>query len=261
MNTNYFYLSDTQFDNVFDKIELLERYPWVGCNFASSSNRPLIIGDSHYATEKTIFSQEAFDEFKDKKSTRGIVREKTIFSQEAFDEFKDKKSTRGIVSTVIDDICKGDSTFRMHVGLMKTFINVTPDNVKDFWSKIAFYNFIQRVMHNSSENPNNDDKKKGWRCLADVVKVLHPTSIIITGIRNWYGLDVLDEIEGVVRKGWFWDTSLKINRVNPGKATIILSDEEIPITIIRHTSQYYNTNAWHDYLMQTDVRLMSYLCK
>lgn len=237
MNTNYLYLSDTQFDNVFDKIELLERYPWVGCNFASSSNRPLIIGDSHYATEKTIFSQEAFD------------------------EFKDKKSTRGIVSTVIDDICKGDSTFRMHVGLMKTFINVTPDNVKDFWSKIAFYNFIQRVMHNSSEKPNNDDKKKGWRCLADVVKVLHPTSIIITGIRNWYGLDVLDEIEGVVRKGWFWDTSLKINRVNPGKATIILSDEEIPMTIIRHTSQYYNTNAWHDYLMQTDVRLMSYLCK
>lgn len=150
MSEKYFNLCDTQFDCVFDKIELLKRYPWVGCNFAGSKCRPLIIGDSHYAT-----------------------------SQEAKKEFDDKKSTRWIVDSMINNKCNGELSHSMFEGLLKTFIKSTPENVKDFWSKIAFYNFVQEIMDKSSAKPTANQKKDGWMCLVDVVKALHPTSILI----------------------------------------------------------------------------------
>ena len=73
MEQDYFNLCDRQFDAAFDKIEGLARYPWVGSKFADSDCRPLIIGDSHYATEGKDFSQEAFEEFQDKDSTRRVI--------------------------------------------------------------------------------------------------------------------------------------------------------------------------------------------
>lgn len=235
MNDKYFNLCDTQFDSAFDKIKLLERYPWVGCNFAGSKCRPLIIGDSHYATKNKTFSQEAYN------------------------EFEDRHSTRGIVSTVIDDAFNERTTWRMFDKLMKTFLKTSPDNVKKFWSKVAFYNFIQRVMHSSGEKPTANDKVCGWKCLGEVVRVLHPTSILISGIRNWYGIDEIDKIDEMHQNGWLWDKSHKISRTVPGTATITFYNETIPITIIHHTSQGYNAVAWREYLTQTDNNMMSYL--
>ncbi len=232
----FFNLCDTQFDCAFEKIELLDRYPWVGCNFAGSKCRPLIIGDSHYATD-----------------------DNGVFSQDVLEWFQDKKSTRWIVDSMINDKCKGELSHPMFEGLLKTFIKITPENVKDFWSNVAFYNFIQRIMQSSSERPTTKDKVCGWNCLGDIVRVLHPTSILIIGVRNWYGIDEIDKIEEMHINGWFWDKSHKISRTVPGTATITFYNETIPITIIHHTSQGYNAAAWREYLTQTDNHMMSYL--
>lgn len=236
MEQDYLYLCDRQFDAAFDKIDGLARYPWVGSEFANSDCRPLIIGESHYATDGKNFSQEALE------------------------EFKDKDSTRGVVNCVIKDKCKGEASWNMYEGLLKTFMDVSPENVKEFWPKVAFYNFIQRVMERTDEKPTDDDKRKGWRCLAGVIKVLKPTSVLIIGVRNDNGSDALNG-KDIRLEDFKDDKENKVNRCAPRIGRILTSETIIPLTLIQHTSQRYSPCKWREYLEKRDPQLMAYLSK
>ena len=241
MKENYFDLCDRQYDATLDQVEGLERYPWVGSKFANSDCRPLLIGDSHYAID-------------DNKN----------FSQEAYEEFKDKDSTRRIVDTVIKNKCKGESTWKMYEGLLSTFIEMSPENTKAFWSKVAFYNFIQKVMKSIDEKPTDDDKRNGWRCLAGVIKVLKPTSILIIGVRNDGGSNSINDDE-IKLEDFKDDMEHKVNNCVPRIGKIILKSHStprtIPLTLIKHTSQRYSHNLWKDYLRIRDPQLMDYMSK
>lgn len=236
MEQDYFNLCDRQFDVAFDQIEELARYPWVGNKFANSDCRPLIIGDSHYATDGKDFSQEALE------------------------EFKDKDSTRGVVNCVIKDKCKGETTWNMYEGLLKTFIEISSENVKEFWSKIAFYNFIQTVMKSKDGVPSDDDKREGWRCLAGVIKVIKPTSVIIIGVRNDGGSDSING-DSVKLEDFKDDKENKVNICTPRIGRILTSETIIPLTLIQHTSQRYSPDKWREYLEKRDPQMMDYLSK
>ena len=236
MEQDYFNLCDRQFDAAFDKIEGLARYPWVGSKFADSDCHPLILGESHYATDGKNFSQEALE------------------------EFKDKDSTRGVVNCVIKDKCKGEASWNMYEGLLKTFMDVSPENVKEFWPKVAFYNFIQRVMERTDEKPTDDDKRKGWRCLAGVIKVLKPTSVLIIGVRNDNGSDALNG-KDIRLEDFKDDKENKVNRCAPRIGRILTSETIIPLTLIQHTSQRYSPCKWREYLEKRDPQMMAYLAK
>ena len=236
MEQEYYELCDKSFDQAFQEVEGLSRYPWVGCLFAEKSNncRPLIIGESHYATDGKNFSQEAFE------------------------ETKDKNFTREVVNCVIKNKCMCQPTWNMYEGLLQTFLKVSPENVKDFWSKVSFYNFIQRVMKSSDEKPTNDDKRIGWKCLGDVIKVLEPTLIIIVGVRNDGGSDAIND-DTICLKDFQDDKDYKINNCRPRIGKIILHNKEIPITLIKHTSRGYNPDQWREYLTKRNPDLMTHL--
>ena len=236
MEQDYFNLCDRQFDAAFDKIEGLARYPWVGSKFADSDCRPLILGDSHYATDGKDFSQEALE------------------------EFKDKDSTRGVVNCVIKDKCKGEASWNMYKRLLKTFMDVSPENVKKFWPKVAFYNFIQSVMKSPDEIPTDEDKREGWGCLAGVMKVLKPTSVLIVGVRNDGGSDSINE-NSVKLEDFKDDKDNKINACCPRIGNIIMCNNIIPLTLIKHTSQGYSPDLWREYLEKRDPQMMAYLSK
>ncbi len=229
MEKSFFNLCDRQYDKEFDKNTLLERYPWVGCNFAKSSCRPLILGDSHYATD-----------------------------DDALEYLKDKDSTRDVINTVIANKCEGENTWNMFEGLLKTFIDVSPDNVKDFWSKVAFYNFIQEPMKKADEIPSDEDKGKGWECLAGVIKVLHPTSILIVGVRNDCCSHRINGEE--IKLEEFKDDIKKTNNCAPRIGNIKFGNDVIPLTMIKHTSQGYSYDEWKKYLRIRDSQMMDYLC-
>lgn len=163
MEQDYFNLCDRQFDAAFDKIEGLARYPWVGSKFADSDCRPLILGESHYA-----------------------VNDDGSFSEEEYGRFGDKGYSRVIFENVIRDKCKCESTWPMYEGLLKTFMEVSPDNIKAFWSKIAFYNFIQSVMKSKVQRPKEEDVVEGWKAFAEVIKLLQPTLVLFFGFCGDY---------------------------------------------------------------------------
>ena len=234
MEQDYYELCDCKFDTAFDKISTLNRYPWVGSNYSESNCRLLILGESHYATDGKNFSQEAFE------------------------EAQDKNFTRGVVNCVIRNKSMSQLTWKMYEGLLQTFQKLSPEDVKDFWSKVSFYNFIQRVMKSSDEKPTDEDKRIGWKCLGDVIKVLEPTSIIIVGVRNDGGSDALND-ETVCLKDFQDDKDYKINNCRPRIGRIILHNKEIPLTMIKHSSQGYNPDQWREYLIKRVPEIMMHL--
>ena len=230
MENNYLHLCDTNYDNEFNNINLLLRYPWVGRNFASSKTRVLLLGDSHYATnEDGTHSEE----------------EERIFRT-------DKESTRGTINCVIDNFCEQGSSWKMFNGLLNTFINTTPEAVKAFFGKVAFYNFIQEPMKYRNSKPTAMQKREGWQCLAKVVEILAPNFIIFIGTRNWYGL-------GVQKMGELKWEDTKISNCKPATGSINTLIGKTPLALIHHTSQGYNPLLWRNFLKEKAPEIVSFL--
>lgn len=232
MENSYFDLCDKNFDKEFDKINLLLRYPWVGVNYASSKPRVLLLGDSHYATNEDGTHSEGEEK-----------RFKT-----------DKESTRGTINCVIENFCEQCSSWKMFNGLLNTFTNTTPEAVKAFFGKVAFYNFIQEPMKFRSSKPTAKQKMEGWQCLAKVVETLPPNFIIFIGTRNWYGL----EFQKMGELKW---EGVKISNCEPATGFINTSIGKTPLALIHHTSQGYNPLLWRNYLNEKAPEIVSFLMK
>lgn len=214
-------LVDDTIYNSLGGIKELKRFPWIGKNYLQ--NRILILGDSHYAT-----------------------------NQEAEREFEDPYSTIETIKAVIE---KGPYSF--YNGLYNLFNLDTQKDIEDFWSKIAFYNFVQEIMKSVHQKPSTANRMEAWKCLAKVASVLRPAYILFLGIRNWYGTHAL---EGTDTKCILeWDKTIKISKVTPAYGRLILPQREIPFSIIRHTAMGFNASAWREYLQARVPLVMSTL--
>ena len=192
MENNFLNLCNKRFDTDFDGISLLERYPWVGINYATSNCRVLIIGDSHYAIDNDgNFSQESYDDFK-----------------------SDKYSTRGIVNCAIED----SNSWSMFNGLHRLFQVSSLDDRVLFWSNVAFYNFIQEPMRSTNEQPSPEHFAIAWRCLPYIIDVLEPSFCLFIGKRGWMSNSSIKQEGGSCNL--YDDSNCVIDRCTPWLAEI-----------------------------------------
>ena len=230
MGQTYYHICDNQFNEAFDKVKLLARYPWVGSNYANNDYHLLIIGDSHYAVDKN-----------------------GAFSQPAYDEFKDKNSTRSVINWVINDICTKNSTWNMFNGLLKMFNKDKPNSVVSFFSNVAYYNFVQEVMRSSHQKPSEDDFAKAWECFYDFTDVLKPDFCLFIGVRSETNIRRVKALGGCYE---IKDDIEKINRTRPRYGKVGKSSEsKIPFIAIKHTSKYFSPEKWRKYLMYKEPDL------
>ena len=233
MEKSYYHLSDNQFNEAFDKVKLLARYPWVGSNYAKKDYRILIIGDSHYA----------------------VVDGKP--SQLAYDEFMDKNSTKGVVNTVINNYYAKDRKFSMFRGLLNTFNKTTPEDVASFFSNVAFYNFVQKVMRFPDQEPSDDDFAEAWECFYDLIDVLKPHFCLFVGVRSDTNICRIKALGGCYE---IKDDVEKIDGTRPRYGRVGKSAESnIPFMAIKHTSKYFSPDKWRKYLMDKEPHLKSFM--
>lgn len=234
MELDYVKLCDIRYDELFERVDLLERYPWVGEKYKDSKFRVLILGDSHYT----------------------IDREKK-FCEEEFKRCKTNKDyTREIIRCVINDVCEGEPTWTMYKNLVNTFTSYTPEEVKYLWSKVAFYNFIQEPMKQINQVPTNEDCKIGWKCFYDVVNILKPHLCLFIGIRSNREIDTIRMLGGNYT---LFNDSKKCNRSVPLYGEIKTKEYTTKFRIIRHTSRFYSPEAWNQYLMDKEREMMCQL--
>ena len=193
-------------------IENLKWLPWVGNEYFDSEHRILIVGESHYLTGS--------------KSNR-LEAEKLNF-------------TLNVIQTFCID----------HRELQPTFDNLNrclfgKKNPKkkvrtEMWKQLAFYNFVQRPMESIDERPTNEDLKTGWKVFAELIKILKPTHCIFIGFA------AADSSS----KQYICNHSKEQVGRSAARLFSVKLDEQtiIQCIAIKHTSQYFSWEKWHDLL-------------
>ena len=235
MEQDYYYLCDTQFDEKFDSVGTLKRYPWVGNKYAESNCRILILGDSHYTID-------------DDKNP----------SKEEYNRCNtDKDYTRGVVRCVINDVCEGKPTWTMFRNLINTFTSLTPDEVLHLWSKVAFYNFIQEPMKLVDQVPTSKERRDGWRCFYDVVNILKPDFCLFVGIRSKQEIEMIRSLGGTYT---IEDDKEMRNKVTPCYGEIETKEgSKTRFRIIQHTSRFYSPVEWYQYFTNKEEEVVRQL--
>ena len=235
MKIDYFYLCDNHYDSAFDKISGLYRYPWIGSKYDESKCRILILGDSHYAVDEN--GNESKEEVKNFR--------------------KNKFSTREIVNCVINNVCLNESTWTMFRNLIATFTSITPKEVKDLWSKVAFYNFIQEPMKKRDQEPSSEEEQNGWRCFCEVIDIIAPHFCIFIGKRR---SQEINTIKNLCTKFTLSEDQDICNRVHPLYGEIVTKKGILTqYLIIKHTSSYYSPDAWYKYLKNKRPEIIAQL--
>jgi hypothetical protein len=123
---------------------------WVGSNFSRSANgRLLVLGESHYGHPYTTESEFTVDFIK---------------------KYLDKTKKRRFVTNI------------MQVVDGKSHKQIDPS---DFWNRVAFCNYIQRVLSKSNVAPSAKDWPMAEEPFFAVLDVLKPRCILVLSKRLW----------------------------------------------------------------------------
>lgn len=229
------YILDKSYDLQFEKIAGLSWNPWVGKDYAGGERRVLIVGESHYIKEE---SEEV--------------------TQSNMERFKsDKSFTRACLNEVLID---GDWGNRTYLNLMEALCDrsvVTED--KEMLQRIAFYNFIQRLLdYSCKERPQAEDYRTAWECFLKVVNVLQPTDCVLVGLESTQAFEEVMSEHGIRHSGI--ETQEVVNNSYPRKATLELESGNIlDILFIRHSSAYFSPEQWHEFLKRESPEIMKWL--
>jgi len=140
--------------------QALERFafrPWIGVRYDTlglDGRRLLILGESHY------------------ESTPGDVKTRT--------EYK-------LTWDIIDRAIAGESLpFYSKIATAVSGEELTSSEERSgFWKTVAFYNYVQRLLKTPGERPSATDLKSGAAPFFDLIRLLSPDAILVTGVTVW----------------------------------------------------------------------------
>ncbi len=214
---------NTEFDNEFSKEEKLKWLPWIGSNFGKEEqlSKILIVGESHYLQRGNDVSK--YEESKKKHSDPNFTRE--IISEMQRNEYKLK------IFNNLNAIFQCQSDLEIH----------------NFYSKIAFYNFIQEPVENIKIRPT--DFRNDWKAFKAIVKTIEPDICIFVGTQALKTLkDNRDKIDLDIEMLRFIP---KIDNTFPGMLSFHLNGKKINCLAIKHTSRVFKPMEWTKLISHT----------
>lgn len=210
---------DDVLDMKLSNIEKLKWLPFVGNEYFNNSfdNRMIIIGESHYLSEKDFSS--------------GMDKNLSL--------------TREIVDWI--GIKKNYGRTKFFQNLYRALFQNDNIDITRFWGMISFYNFVQRPMKTRKSRPSVDDFINGWEVFFELLEILKPNKCI------FIGTSASHHLKTAISKSNFTIVNFrraeKISRTYPRILTIKnKADEETEILFIQHTSQFFSWSKWNKFL-------------
>ncbi|KYG73333.1 hypothetical protein AWW68_11540 [Roseivirga spongicola] len=186
--------------------------PYVGDNFSTAKSKLLLIGESHYLDEKP----------------------------DSLNRSKDPQFTKEVVKSLGVNEDYYPSHFFPNVNRLFALNDTSREA---FWSKVAFYNFIQRPMFTKNTRPNRADIALGWSAFDEILEKLSPDICLFLGNSN----------AKTMQKGLSENQKLKVeplrymNKVGGSwfyKSNIERDDKTITCLFIKHPSRYFSYIKW-----------------
>lgn len=107
------------------------------------------------------------------------------------------ESTLGEVSTnaqckltwdVIERAIRGDAGYsfysKVESAVLGRALN-SPAPSLDFWKRVAFYNFVPRLLETSGERPSRLDLQNGATLFFELLRLIKPNAVLVTGVTVW----------------------------------------------------------------------------
>ena len=212
----------------------LKSLPWVGKNYAAAKVRALVVGESHYTNKESAAERQRQGE---------EYNHSTSFTREC------------VWESCIDYWWEG----RTWSNLQRALSGSSKRENAELWQKIAYYNFVQRLMdYTVKERPNWQDFADGWTHFVEVVKALKPDVCVFCGISASYTFDYMMENLGISHEKVQRDCFTSI-LPRPRLASIRVDQREIKLIFIRHCGSFFSWPTWRNYLKQQAPEAMAYL--
>lgn len=223
-------------DSLFNKIEHLTWYPWVGKEYEDAAYKVLIIGESQYATDENgEYDEDTGKHFRENKDT-----------------------TREYVYNTIE---LKDAPAKFYMSLLRTF-GVSNDNLFSFWSKVSYYHFFQMPDESVSGNTHlKKERFEAWNRWLEIIEVLQPHICIFcgTGLRGFY--KEWNDMNGRNTEWWdvqsgFYDAGQQPIRGNYH----IDPSHTVELLFIKHpSSRGFSSEQWNKFLGQQFPEAMEWL--
>ena len=184
--------------------------PWVGDAFTAAKlgKRILVLGDSHYEWNGS-----------------GKIDQWTA-----------------ITKTLVQEQIDGDYTKRFWTNIAIMFLNKrpTPEDKREFWHSVAFYNYLQSSAgFGPSSIPVENQWKSSEPAFLEVLSTLQPELLVVLGNRLWNHLPTEHRHPGLEVPG------------SPGVNTYRYTYPEGSCLAlhVRHPGRAFNGQQWHGCLM------------
>jgi hypothetical protein len=142
---------DRRFDESLNKIPNLKWIPWIGRNYTKT--RFLILGESYYD------NKDESDWIHEQDAPRIYINNQGLRSS----EFPRSNFLRNTENTVLFQ----DQT--------------TEDEQDNFWTSVAYFNLVQRLLPSNDDRPTDSDYDLGWQTVLEVAKLINPEIILRLG--------------------------------------------------------------------------------
>lgn len=211
----------------------LKWLPWIGSEYFKNEHRILFVGESHYS-DASVESNFKHDDIH---FTRNVIKDMGI-----------KDNNYNVL---------------FFKNLKKLILNDKALDSEIMWSKISFYNFIQRPMFTNKERPKSVDYKNGWMSFFELVKVMKPTKVIFLSLSAADKLEIsLKKVEDVKLINQSWE--YKIGRSYSKKSKIQIGENQVEIVYLLHPSRLRNQNDflnWNLFLKKEAEDELNFLVK
>ena len=228
-------LTTTKYDDFFNLVPDLAWHPWVGVHypFREVNEKLLVVGESHYVPASREEDLE-------------VILERYKHS---------KLHTREVILE-----CPVRREWRNHTleNVIRLFFADAKIQDSKFWSDIAYYNFVQRLMdYRVVERPTWEDFVRGWKVFEAVVEILKPTCCVFIGVEAanslaWYLQERGSSFSGVIKVE-------KVGRTWGRRASIPIAGKSIELCFVKHAGSYFAWSDWNQYLKKHYPDLMSWL--
>lgn len=210
---------NTSLDSIFME-KKFSWLPWLGKDYFDQKNRFLIIGESQYGEE----NPEKIKSLENEKFTRFCVQEQAV------DRMKSYQTKRVKIYSNLHQIIVGNDHFP----------------TEKLWSKISYYNFLQKSMLTVKHRPNNEDFMNSTQYFFEMLNILKPKYCLVCGVGSINSIRI--KAESFNFKLTPLEYHEKISRVRPRTFNLINRDYEVELIFIQHPSHHFSYSKWRKFL-------------
>lgn len=210
---------DTSFDQQFDARPSLPWWPWVGRDFATSSTRTLVVGESIYE-----WSEEDRATFEKRYEQKSGLRETHRRHAMAFD--RNSPYVRNIERAVFGRSRPQES---QKLG---------------FWTSVAYHNLVLEALpsRKRKHRPTLAHFVKGWEEVLELCELLSVEQILVYGVSSAYALREVCKSRALpctVQK-----SGAAVSNCRPRIGVVQTRERNIKLVFIRHPSEYFSWEGW-----------------